>query len=957
MAPVPFRFILLGSLFSTLGILPVAGTAAPSVAGSVQVEIYEDDIPRDGTWPLSPGTATERYSEDVFGLFELPQKYVSTGVRADRAFPSLVRASAQVQLPPGKHRVLLRSRGPARLTIDGKQVLETPFDQPRIYTILRAVGGEVLFDEQDNYLNLGPNFRLAPPGNRETWSVIEFSGAPANVVLETLVGGLEPRSKTPFRPELGETVVAVSLEGTELWSVLSPGPRTVVYTDTGWSAYEAERRDRLATLNSAARAARRSAHADYWNRRRDVAAEWLAATQAEPVPALPHGYPAHNAIDHFIGARIAEVAADYAPSQQTGGVDFHRDIKPIFEAQCYNCHQGAKVKGGLRLDLKEEAFFGGNADGPAVIPHRPDESAVIQRITSTDPDEMMPAMSDPLPKRDIAVLQRWIAEGASWPQFAKQRFTLTGPAADLTFLRRVSLDVVGVVPTEKEISDFLNDRSTDRRTKVIDRLLLDSRWADHWMGYWLDVLAENPNLINPTLNNTGPFRWWLHESLLDNKPLDLFATELIRMEGSAYFGGPAGFGVASQNDVPAAAKGVILSSAFLGIEMKCARCHDSPTHVSKQKDLFEFAAMLDRKPVKVPMTSSVPMDHLTAGGRTPLIEVTLPPGSEVAPAWPFAALCDEGTIASIIEQPDNTRDRVAALITAPHNERFAQVMVNRIWERFMGRGIVESPGDWEKSATSHPGLLRWLSRELVRSGYDMKAIARLILTSNAYQRAVDPELNAPSPLFTAPAPRRIGAEQLVDSLFAATGKPFNVEPVNIDLDSARPMSVSLDLGMARRSWMLASTSNERDRPSLALPRNQVVSEVLEVFGWRAERPDAIGGVRKVESNVLQAALLANGTMMMWLVRLSDDHGLVPLVLENQPLAQLIDRLYLRLLTRPPTVEERERCLTILRPGYETRVAAVATRTAGRVRAIWASARAARKHRPARAGGRSAGCGF
>ena len=74
---------------------------------------------------------------------------------------------------------------------------------------------------------------------------------------------------------------------------------------------------------------------------------------------------------------------------------------------------------------------------------------------------------------------------------------------------------------------------------MIDQLLDDPTWADHWVGYWQDVLAENPNLVNPTLNNTGPFRWWLHESFLDNKPFDRFATELILMEGSPLFGGPA----------------------------------------------------------------------------------------------------------------------------------------------------------------------------------------------------------------------------------------------------------------------------------------------------------------------------------------------------------------------------------------------------------------------------------
>jgi hypothetical protein len=467
----------------------------------------------------------------------------------------------------------------------------------------------------------------------------------------------------------------------------------------------------------------------------------------------------------------------------------------------------------------------------------------------------------------------------------------------------------------------MSDRSRDRRTRVIDRLLADPRWADNGMGYWLDVLAENPNLINPTLNNTGPFRWWIYESLLDNKPLDLFVTELLRLEGSERFGGPAGFGIASQNDVPLAAKGIIVSSAFLGVEMKCARCHDAPTHTSKQKELFQLAAMLQTKPLKVPTTSSVPLDHLRLGGREPLIEVTLQPGSTVTPTWPFAQFCDEQTAASIAENPSDSRDQLAALITAPQNERFAQVMVNRIWQRFMGRGIVEMVGDWEKATPSHPDLLHWLGRELVRSGYNTKTIARLILTSHAYQRASDPKLTETSPLFTAPAPRRISAEQLVDSLFAATGKPFALEPVALDIDSVRTIDNALDLGRARRSWMLASTSNERDRPSLMLPRIQAVAEVMEVFGWRGARPDAGSGVREVGANVLQPALLSNGTMMTWLTRLSDDHGLTKFALENQPLDQFVERLFLRLFTRKPTSDERKIYSDALRDGYANRIVA------------------------------------
>ncbi len=885
----------------------------------VLVEICETGVPKAGTWSESPSAATESYVEDFFGLFELPQKYIATGVRADRAFPTLVRASALITLPAGKHRLLLRSRGAARLQIDGQTVLKTPFDQPRQFTVGNA--GELPVEEQNTFLDLGPGYRFAPPGNREAWGEFTFTAAtPVTVVLETVIGGLNSdKAAKPFRPELGETVVAVALAGTNAWRLLSPGARQIDYTDAGWAAYEAERRPHLDAMNATARAARRNVSKKYWDGRRSAARAWLAATPEVTVPALPPGVPEHNAIDRFLGARIAQVQADYAPLQQMGGVDFHRDIKPILEANCYSCHQGAKVKAGLRLDQRAAALQGGDGDGPALVPGKPHESSLFQRITSTDTDEVMPAKGDRLAPREVALIKRWIEEGAVWPEFAVNHFTLTPLTDDLTFLRRVTLDTIGLVPSEVEIAAFRADLAPDRRTRLIDRLLADPRAADHGMAYWLDVLAENPNLINPTLNNTGPFRWWLHESLLDHKPLDLFVTELVRLEGSERFGGPAGFGIASQNDVPMAAKGIILSSAFLGVEMKCASCLDAPTHASKLKELFQLAALLQTKPLKVPATSSVPLDHLRLGGREPLIQVTLAPGSTVAPAWPFAQFGDEAAAAALAERPDDSRDRLAALLTAPQNERFAQVMANRIWERFMGRGIVVTVGDWEKSTPTHPELLRWLARALVRSGYDSRALSRLILTSHAYQRATDPTLSEPSPLFTSPAPRRIGAEQLVDSLFAATGKPFAVEPVNLDVDSVRTIDNALDLGRARRAWMLASTSNERDRPSLMLPRIQAVAEVLEVFGWRGTRPDPAPGVRAVDANLLQPALLSNGTMMTWLTRLSDDHGLTRLALEAPSPEHFVDRLFLKFFTRAPTPAERIAYADALRPGFATRI--------------------------------------
>jgi hypothetical protein len=399
--------------------------------------------------------------------------------------------------------------------------------------------------------------------------------------------------------------------------------------------------------------------------------------------------------------------------------------------------------------------------------------------------------------------------------------------------------------------------------------------------------------------------------------MDLFVTELLRMQGSERFGGPAGFGTASGNDVPMAAKGTIVSTAFLGVEMKCARCHDAPAHQSSQQDLFELAALLETKSIDVPTTSSVPMDKLHEGGRKSLIQVTLQPGSKVEPKWPFSDFVDEALADTLAESPKDSRDRLAALITAPQNQRFSQVIANRVWQQLMGRGIVEPVEDWERGKPTHPELLSWLGREFVRGGYSLKNLARLILNSHAYQRATDSALTAPNPLFAAPAPRRLGAEQILDSLFAATGKPMNTEEVSLDIDGRRDFKNSISLGHPTRAWMLASTSNERDRPSLSLPRIQAVCDVLEAFGWRGARQDPVS-TRSTDPNALQPAILSNGTVGIWLTRLSDDHGITQLALQDLPLDQFIDTLFLRLLTRLPTAEEKAVYLAQLKPGYTTR---------------------------------------
>jgi hypothetical protein len=493
---------------------------------------------------------------------------------------------------------------------------------------------------------------------------------------------------------------------------------------------------------------------------------------------------------------------------------------------------------------------------------------------------------------------------------------------DYAFLRRLALDTIGRVPTVEELNQFLGDSAKDRRAKAIDRFLQHPGWADHWVSYWQDVLAENPGILKPMLNNTGPFRWYVHEAFSDNKPMDRFATELILMEGSSYYGGPAGFGVATENDVPMAQKAQIIAQAFMGMQMQCARCHDAPYHDFKQRDLFSLAAMLKRAPQEVPLSSSIPTNANIVIGR--VVKVTLKPGSKVEPVWTLTNTVPDELAADVLRNAKDSRERLAALISDPRNERFARVIVNRLWKQFLGKGIVEPVDDWETAKASHPELLDWLARELTTHDYDLKHLARLILNSHTYQREARPDAPGDQPeqrLFTGPSRRRMSAEQIVDSLFSAVGKKFESEEMNMDVDGRRPVREFNNLGTPYHSWEFTSLSNERDRPALAMPRAQMISDTLSTFGWRESRqgPQTL---RDESPNVLQPAAIANGLLANGrITRLSDDSALTALATRGDvTLPQLTRETFLRLASRPPTPAEEKVFASYLKDGFDSRLA-------------------------------------
>jgi hypothetical protein len=765
----------------------------------VLVELFEG-VPDQLSWDFSVGLPEENFRAPAMGFAHLPSRYTETGVKADRRMPFLFRATVQVSLPPGRHSLLLRAHGGARLSVDGQPIISTRFPN------LTADGHE---DVPEIPSAAAPDIRPLPPGHFETVAPFQADGAPHVFVLETLVG-LKGR-----RPEVGELAVAVAVTPVESvgdkshrdpeFRLLAPG-LSIPLTDAGWTPHAAAQAAWVIERDREARRAAAKGETRYWAWRHALARTNPPAWQ-NPLPAGAESVSAAERIDWFIDRGLVQA---------------------------------------------------GVAAGPLTDDH--------------------------------------------------------------TFLRRVSLDVTGRPPTPDQVAAFLAEAPAVRRARVIDRLLEDPGWAENWVGYWQDVLAENPGILKPMLNNTGPFRWWLRESLADNKPMDQFASELILMEGSAYYGGPAGFGMATDNDVPMAQKAQIVAQAFLGMQLQCARCHDAPYHNFKQKDLFSLAAMLRRAPQEVPASSSIPTNANIVLGR--LVNVTLAPGSRVAPAWPFPAVQAAELPDGMLRHPEDSRERLAALVTGVHNTRFARVIVNRLWRRYLGWGLVEPVDDWENARPSHPELLDWLAVELATHDYDLKHVARLILKARVYQRAIRSDGSEDRPpekrLFAAPARRRLTAEQVLDSLFAVVGKRIAVEELNMDVDGRRPVKDFNNLGLPHHAWEFTSLSNERDRPALSMPRAQQAVDVLTAFGWRESRQNP-QSMRDHSPNVLQPATLANGAITHGhIARLSEDSAVTALALEDRSLPELVTAVFLRLLSRPPTTNERRATEMILADGFAER---------------------------------------
>ncbi len=289
---------------------------------------------------------------------------------------------------------------------------------------------------------------------------------------------------------------------------------------------------------------------------------------------------------------------------------------------------------------------------------------------------------------------------------------------DEEFIRRVYLDVIGILPTPEETAAFLADTDPDKRAKVIDALLERPEFAEFWALKWGDLLR----IRNAKVSNSGvhKFHRWLVAAFRDNMPYDQFARELLTASGSTFVNPPANYyrTATETNDCTETT-----SQLFLGIRIQCAKCHNHPFERWSQDNYYGIGAFFNRVQRKQGVNPDEQVIWVARAG-----EVTQPrTGQQMQPWLPLtgtAELAGEG----------DRREALVEWLVKPDNPFFAKVEVNRIWGHLMGRGIVEPVDDFRDSnPPASASLLAALADDFAAHGYDRKHVMRTILNSRTYQ--------------------------------------------------------------------------------------------------------------------------------------------------------------------------------------------------------------------------------
>ncbi len=574
--------------------------------------------------------------------------------------------------------------------------------------------------------------------------------------------------------------------------------------------------------------------------------------------------------------------------------DFNRDIAPLIAKRCLECHNKRDLKGDINLTT-EVGFTKGTENG----------RLALELVTKGEMPPKVKGQQQKLPDAEIALLKRWVNAGVAWPsgrvldpyesttdvrggrdwwslqpvvrpavprlakhpvdafiaaKLAKESMVSAVRAGRRTLVRRACFDLTGLPPTPEQVEQFIRDPAPDAWSRLIDRLLASPRHGEHWARYWLDLVrfAETDGYERDKLKpNIWRYRDWVINAFNSDMPYTQFVAEQLagdevpnRTEQSVVATGMIRAG--TWNDEPNDPNDYLYTrledmvhtttSAFLGLTVKCARCHEHKFDPIPQNDYYRIASFfwaghMGQANQGGPTTKALGYEAYgwtDKSSNPPPIRLLLngerhKPGPEIAPGFLSAVNALDKPLAPPPPGSKTTQRRLqfARWITNEQNPLTARVMVNRLWLQHFGQGLVRSPNNFgfKGELPTHPGLLDWLASEFMRPTVDagpawtLKRIHKLIMTSSTYrQRSVHPHetqysqrdfLNRNLWKFNR---RRISSESLRDAMLAVGGR------LNMRMGgpSFYPgMSAEALEGLSRKAgdWK-SSPADERSRRSI-----------------------------------------------------------------------------------------------------------------------------------------------
>lgn len=459
----------------------------------------------------------------------------------------------------------------------------------------------------------------------------------------------------------------------------------------------------------------------------------------------------------------------------------------MLREHCSKCHMGDAKKGGFSMNTRE-ALLEGSENGAVVEAGKADESLFLEAILSDDKSERMPPKGARVPPEQVEVLRKWIDAGMAWepgftfgkgsyepplkprrPElppivegrshpidriidryFQENKITRPLPLGDAAFIRRVTLDLTGLLPEPADVDAFVADPSQGKREKLVASILdRNTDYAEHWLSFWNDLLRNDYQGTGYIDGGRSQITGWLYRALVENKPYDQFARELLAPptdESRGFIEGIQWRGSVNASQTREIQFSQSISQTFLGLNMKCASCHDSFVDRWKLDQAYGLAAIFAERPLEIARCDK-------------------PTGRMAKPGWIFPEL---GEVDANAPKPERLK-QLAGLMTHPENGRFTRTIVNRLWQRLMGRGIVH-PVDAMDTEPWSEDLLDHLAVRFVEDGYDLKKALAFIVSSRAYQsESVTVDKAEELAIFRGPLPKRMSAEQFVDAVWSITG--------------------------------------------------------------------------------------------------------------------------------------------------------------------------------------------